>query len=297
MPHPDLSICIVNWNTRSDLEQALCSVLQADPDLRTEVIVFDNASSDGSPERVEQQFPNVKLIRNPDNVGFARGYNLAVSYATGRHLLLLNPDTVTRPGALKALVGFLDAHPKAGAIGPRLLNSDGSRQYSCRRFPQPLAAVFRNTPLGRLFPRNRYTREYLMTDCDHSREAEVDWVSGAAMCLRREAWEQVGGFDEGFFMYAEDMDWCYRAHAAGWEVWYTPSAEIVHRIGRSSDQVPFKMVVEFHRSMARFYRKHHAPGWPAPVRWVPTFGVWVRCGTVLLETAWVLGLSRLRRRK
>jgi GT2 family glycosyltransferase len=229
-------------------------------------------------------------------VGFARGYNQAAAQARGRHLLLLNPDTVTRPGALRRLVEFLDAHPKAGAVGPRLLNSDGSLQYSCRRFPHPLAALFRNTPLGKLFPRNRYTRAYLMTDCDHSREAEVDWISGAAMAIRREAWEQVGGFDEGFFMYAEDMDWCRRARTAGWEIWYAPGAEIVHHIGRSSDQVPLKMVIQFHRSMARFYRKHYAPAWPAPLRWVPGFGVWVRCGTVLAETAWALGLGKLRRR-
>ena len=295
MSRPELSICLVNWNTRSDLEQALTSVLQADPDLPTEVIVLDNASLDGSADMVAARFPTVQLLRSADNVGFARGYNQAALRTTGRYLLLLNPDTVTHPGALRALVSFLEAHPRVGAAGPRLVNADGSLQFSCRRFPGPVAALFRNTPLGKLFPRNKYTREYLMTDCDHTRESEVDWISGAAMCVRRETWEQVGGFDEGFFMYAEDMDWCRRAHEAGWGVWYVPRAEVMHRIGRSSDQVPLKMVLQFHRSMARFYRKHYAPAWPAPVRWVPAFGVWVRCGTVLLETLWVLFLSRLRR--
>lgn len=259
--------------------------------------MLDNASWDGSAQMVAQCFPGVRLVQSAENLGFARGYNQAAAEAQGRHLLLLNPDTVTRPGALRKLVECLDSHPRAGAVGPRLLNADGTLQYSCRRFPHPLAALFRNTPLGKLFPRNRYTRAYLMTDYDHSREARVDWISGAAMAIRREAWEQVGGFDEGFFMYAEDMDWCRRAGTAGWEIWYAPSAEIVHRIGRSSDQVPFQMVLQFHRSMARFYRKHYAPAWPAPLRWVPGFGVWVRCGTVLMETAWALGKSRLRRRK
>lgn len=293
MSRPDLSICIVSWNTRSDLEAALSSVLEADPELQSEVVVVDNASADGSPEMVEERFPAAKLLRSPDNMGFARGYNLAAASAVGRHLFLLNPDTLTRPGALRALVGFLDSHPRAGAVGPRLLNSDGSLQYSCRRFPRPMAAVFRNTPLGRLFPRNRCTREYLMTDYDHTQESEVDWVSGAAMCIRREAWEQVGGLDEGFFMYAEDMDWCWRAREAGWGVWYVPGAEIVHRIGRSSDQAPLQMVIEFHRSMARFYRKHYASAWPLPVRWVPALGVWVRCGTVLVETMWALLKGKL----
>ena len=286
MSHPELSVCIVNWNTCADLEQALRSVLEADPELSLEVVVVDNASSDGSAEMVAERFPAVRLIRSEENLGFARGYNLALSQTTGEYLLVLNPDTVTRRGALRRLREFLVSHPKVGAVGPRLLNSDGSLQFSCRRFPRPLAALFRNTPLGRLFPRNRYTREYLMGDWDHSAEAEVDWISGAAMGLRREAWEQVGGFDEGFFMYAEDMDWCLRAHRAGWGVSYLPSAEIVHHIGRSSDRAPLRMVVQFHRSMARFYRKHYAPNWPWPVRWVPAAGVWCRCGMVLLATVW-----------
>jgi GT2 family glycosyltransferase len=291
-----LSICIVNWNTKADLEQALISVLEANPDLPVEVIVVDNASADGSAEMVQQRFPGVRLIRSAENLGFARGYNRAAAEATGRYLLLLNPDTITQSGAVRALVEFLDSHADAGAVGPRLLNRDGSLQYSCRRFPRPLAALFRNTPLGLLFPRNRYTREYLMTDWEHDAARPVDWISGAAMCLRREVWEQVGGFDEGFFMYAEDMDWCLRAHRAGWGIYYLPQAVVVHCIGRSSDQVPVRMVIQFHRSMARFYRKHHAPEWPFGVRWLPVLGIWLRGGLVLAETAWGLLKNRLRRR-
>lgn len=294
---PLLSICIVNWNTKSDLEQALSSVVQADSDLPVEVIVLDNASTDGSAEMVEARFPAARLIRSEENLGFARGYNRAAAAAGGRYLLLLNPDTVTRPAALRALVAFLRSHPDAGAAGPRLLNRDGSLQYSCRRFPRPLAALFRNTPLGRLFPRNRYTREYLMTDWDHEVARPVDWISGAAMCLPREVWDQVGGFDEGFFMYAEDMDWCLRARRAGWGIFYVPQAIVMHCVGRSSDQVPVRMVIQFHRSMVRFYLKHHAPGWPVGVRWLPVVGIWVRCGVVLAETAWSLIRNRLYRRR
>jgi GT2 family glycosyltransferase len=262
MGRPDLSVCIVNWNTRDDLEQALTSALNPGPEIGLQVVVVDNASEDGSAGMVRERFPGVRLVEGGGNLGFARGYNRGAQEAEGRHLLMLNPDAVVRPGALERLVGFLDSRPKAGAAGPRVLNSDGSLQFSCRRFPRPLAAVFRNTPLGRLAPGNRFTRDYLMTDWDHRGVREVDWVSGAAMCIRREAGEEVGGFDEGYFMYAEDMDWCLRAHEAGWGVYYVPEAVIVHRIGTSTDQRPVAMVKEFHRSMARFYRKHYARGWP-----------------------------------
>src|SRR2546421_256364 len=133
---------------------------------------------------------------------------------------------------------FADATPDAGIIGPKLLNRDGSLQYSCRSFPNMGAGFFRNTPLGRLFPKNRFTQDYLMSDWDHSTVRDVDWVSGAALLIRREVLEQTGGFDEGFFMYCEDVDLCYRAHELGWRVVYYPDSVIYHMIGRSSDQVP-----------------------------------------------------------
>jgi hypothetical protein len=284
MPLPDLSVCIVNWNTRADLEVALHSVLQADPGLALEIVVLDNASSDGSALMIRERFPAVTLIESRENLGFARGYNRAAAGTSGRFLLILNPDTQTQPGALRQLVSFLAAHPEAGAAAPRLLNTDGSLQFSCRRFPTAWAALFRNTVLGRLFPKNRFTREYLMQDWDHVTPRPVDWVSGAAICIRREVWEQVGGFDEGFFMYAEDMDWCLRAQQAGWKIYYLPEAAITHHIGRSSDQRPGKMVVAFHRSMARFYRKHYAPRWPWGIRLLPLAGIWTRAGLVLLQT-------------
>ena len=276
---------MVNWNTREDLGQALASMLNSGPGVSAEVVVLDNASEDGSVEMVRERFPSVRVLEGEENVGFARGYNRAARGTEGRHLLMLNPDTIVRPGALERLVAFMDAHPRAGAAGPRLLNSDGSLQYSCRRFPRPLAAIFRNTVLGRLAPGNRFTRDYLMRDWDHGEAREVDWISGAAMCIRREAWEEVGGFDEGYFMYEEDVDWCLRAHKAGWEIWYEPEATIVHRIGRSSDQRPTAMVVEFHRSMARFYREHYASEWPWGVRVLPEMGIWTRCALVLVQSA------------
>ncbi len=284
MAQPDLSVCIVNWNTRKDLEEAIASVFASDPGLSLEIIVLDNASTDGSVQMMRARFPGVKLLESAENLGFARGYNRAAQAAAGRYLLVLNPDTVVQAGALRRLVEFLDSHPEAGAAGPRLLNADGSLQFSCRHFPTPLAAILRNTFLGRLLPRNRFTRCYLMSDWDHTAIQSVDWVSGAAICIRREVWEQVGGFDERFFMYAEDIDWSLRAQQAGWKVYYVPEATIIHRIGRSSDQRPFPMVIEFHRSMARFYRKHYAQKWPPVIRLLPIMGIWMRAGLVMLQT-------------
>jgi len=294
MPPPDLSVCIVNWNTRPDLEQAIASILADASGVQVEVVVVDNASSDGSGELVRARFPAVTLVESGSNLGFARGYNLAAGRTVGRHILMLNPDTEVRPGALRELVGFLDSNAEAGAAGPRLLNRDGSLQFSCRRFPRPLAALFRNTPLGKLVPGNRFTRDYLMEDWDHHAAREVDWLSGAAICIRRQAWEQVGGFDEGFFMYAEDIDWCWRARQAGWRVCYVPQAVVVHRIGGSSDQRPVVSVVEFHRSMIRFYRKHYARRWPCGLRWLPVAGIWARAVVVVSETLWRVAVAKAR---
>lgn len=295
MARPDLSVCIVNWNTRQDLEQAITSVLQSDPELELQVIVLDNASSDGTPEMVREQFRSVKLLESAENLGFAKGYNRAAEEAEGRHILMLNPDTVVQAGALRALVRFLDSRQEAGAAAPRLLNSDGTLQYSCRRLPGPMAAILRNTLLGRLVPGNRFTRDYLMADWDHRTVKQVDWVSGAALCIRRETWSEVGGFDEGYFMYAEDIDWCLRARQAGWHIYYVPESVVVHRIGRSSDQRPVPMVVEFHRSMARFYRRHYARQWPFGLRWLPLAGIWARGALVLLQTMVAQARDRLTR--
>jgi hypothetical protein len=294
MTAPDLSICIVNWNTREDLEQALASILHPDPGTGIQVVVVDNASDDGSADMVCGRFPTVTLVESRENLGFARGYNRAASESRGRHLLILNPDTLVHRGALAKLTAYLDAHPEAGAIGPRLLNTDGSLQFSCRRFPTPLAALFRNTILGRLVGPDRFTRDYLMSDWDHSSPRAVDWISGAAMGIRREVWEKVGGFDEGFFMYAEDMDWCLRARQAGYEVHYVPDAVITHRIGRSSDQRPVAMLIQFHRSMARFYRKHYAQRWPRGLRWLPVAGIWLRAALILAQVLWAEGRDRIR---
>lgn len=224
-----------------------------------EVIVVDNASSDGSAQMVTDEFPEFRLFAQTENLGFTGGHNLAIAEKKGEHALPLNSDTIVHPGAIRDLLAYLDSHPEVGILGPKLLNPDGSLQFSCRRFPNPTAALFRNTPLGRLFPNNRFTREYLMQDWNHDEPREVDWVSGAAMLVRGDVIRKIGAFDPGYFMYCEDVDWCWRTWEAGYKVVYLPSAVITHAIGRSTDKAANKMIVRFHKSMLRFYRLHQLP--------------------------------------
>ena len=251
-----LSVTICSWNTQEDLRACLQS-LQAIEGIET--LVCDNNSEDGSPAMVAEEFPWVRLLAQRRNLGFTGGQNLMIQARKAPHALLLNSDTVVHPGAIENLLAYLDANPEVGILGPKLLNPDGSLQLSCRRFPNPLAALFRNTPLGRLFPKNRFTRDYLMTDFEHDRPREVDWVSGAALLARGELIDRIGGLDPEFFMFCEDVDWCWRAWKAGYKVVYLPFATITHAIGRSTDKVPNRMIGRFHRSMWRFYRKNMLP--------------------------------------
>lgn len=278
-----LSITIVSWNTCEDLRLALQSIDQHRPQDSFEVLVVDNASTDGSAVMVQREFPWVRLIANKENVGFTRGHNQAVWESHGKYLLILNSDTIIQQDALQKLIAFAETNPDVGVIGPRLLNPDGSLQYSCRRFPNLAAAIFRNTPLGRLFPQNRYTRDYLMADWDHGTPREVDWVSGAAMFVRREVYERLQGFDERFFMYCEDVDFCYRVWKAGWKVVYYPEAQIVHAIGRSTDRVANKMIRQFHKSMYLFYKKHYARETPLYLRPFILPGLIVRASIFILQ--------------
>lgn len=266
MPDFDLSITICSWNTREDLRACLRSLAELKDAVSFEVIVVENASSDGSGEMVSTEFPQFRLLQQAQNLGFTGGHNLALRERRGAAALLLNSDTVVHAGALSELMRYLGDHPEAGIIGPMLLNTDGSLQFSARRFPNPVAAMFRNTPLGRLFPNNRFTREYLMQDWDHREVREVDWVSGAAMLVSEQALERLGGFDEAYFMYCEDVDLCFRAWREGFRVVYVPSAKITHAIGRSTDRVANKMIVRFHRSMFRFYRRNMVGRHPAVLR-------------------------------
>lgn len=278
----DLVVSIINWNTRDDLETCLRSLYEEEGHgSRYAAVVVDNASHDGSAEMVAAHFPQAVLVRNRENRGFGAANNQVLKSVRSRYVLLLNPDTQTHPGALTALVRFMDENPEIGICGPLILNPDGSVQYSARRFPTLLAGAFRNTLLGRLFPNNRYTRDYLLSDWDHRSQRDVDWVSGAAMLIRREVLEQVGVLDERFFMYSEDMDLCYRAGEAGWRITFYPGAVITHARAHSSDQVQLRMLIEFHRSMYRFWRKHYAPRSSPLVRVIAPMAILLRAGLLI----------------
>jgi GT2 family glycosyltransferase len=265
----DLSIVIVNWNVRDLLRHCLASLvtdqrfnssqgkLNTDhPLLTAEIIVVDNASTDGSVEMVRSEFPQVTLIANPENRGFTGGNNQGIAAAQGRYVLLLNPDAEALDNAPAALTRFMDAHPDVGLIGPQLLFPDGQVQSSRRRFPTLATLLFESTWLEPLAPRSLLRRYYLLDQPDDA-TLDVDWVMGAAMLVRREAIDQVGVFDEGFFMYSEEVDWCRRIKAAGWRVVYHPSVQVVHHEGRSSEQAVSARHINFQRSKIRYVRKYH----------------------------------------
>jgi GT2 family glycosyltransferase len=266
MPDLEVSVTICSWNTQDDLRICLKSLERVSDEACFEVIVVDNNSEDGSPDMVEAEFPWVRLFRMPQNLGFTGGHNFAIYQRKGRHVFLLNSDTVVHQGALRQLLDHVSEHPDIGILGPRLLNPDGSLQFSSRRFPNPAAALFRNTILGKLFPNNRFTRDYLMTDWKHDEPREVDWVSGAAFLVTSEMIQKVGIMDPEYFMFCEDVDWCFRAWDRGFKVVYFPQATITHAIGRSTDKAPNKMIGRFHRSMFRFYGKNIVPKMPRAVR-------------------------------
>ncbi|MCS6777470.1 MAG: glycosyltransferase family 2 protein [Chloroherpetonaceae bacterium] len=298
----DLSVIILNWNTCALLEKCLHSLECPQPGIVFEVLVVDNASEDGSREMVRDLFPHVRLKVNPTNIGFGAGNNSGISGTAGRYILFLNSDTVVLEGSLSRLVQYADSRPEVGIVGPKLLNEDGSLQYSCRRYPSLGAGFFRNTPLGRLFPHNRYAADYLMQDWDHSEPRDVDWVSGAALMIRRRLVEQIGAFDEDFFMYCEDVDLCWRANHAphpdlpgqNWRVAYYPGAVIYHFIGKSSDQVPTRMTYEFHRSQYLFYKKHYAASMFPLLRPLIPVGIAARAVGQLVRYQWRNWKKRLR---
>ncbi len=255
---PDLSIVILSWNVRELLAACLRSLPTATGDWwdRAEVLVVDNASTDGSAEMVRRDFPGVRLVALPRNLGFSGGNNVGIRAAQGKYVLLLNPDTVARPGSIATLAEYMEAHETSGIVGPRLLNPDGTLQPSRRRFPTLLTALVESTPLQRWLGKLPAIRRFYMLDQPEAVTQQVDWLSGAALLCRREALEQAGLFDPGYFMFSEEVDLCRRVKDAGWEVVYVPHAEIVHYGGQSTDQAVAARHVNFNTSKARYFRLH-----------------------------------------
>jgi GT2 family glycosyltransferase/lipopolysaccharide/colanic/teichoic acid biosynthesis glycosyltransferase len=249
-----VSVIVVTYNSMAVIGDCLRS-LAGGAEVE-EVLVVDNASDDGGPEWIEREFPWVRVLRNERNVGYARGVNRGLREAKGRHGLVINPDVRVRPGAIAALCRRLEEDPSAGIVGPKLLNPDGSLQYSCRRFYTPATFIARRTFLGRLLRLGAVDRAHLMVDADHDRTMSVDWLIGAAMLVRREALDDVGPMDERFFLYFEDVDWCYRMEKRGWRVLYHPEAVMVHQHQRESARKPLGRSLRSHlASWIRFYEK------------------------------------------
>lgn len=269
----ELSLLIVSWNVAPLLRECLLSLcalpcvsmgVDGSPRLaegRIQVVVVDNASTDGTVEMLRRDFPWVEVISSPTNLGFTAGNNLGLARCRGRFILLLNPDTrflvVDGVDPLVEMLTYLRAHPTVGLVGPRLIYGDGRLQPSRRRFPNLAMALMESTLLEEWFPHNRWARAYRMEDLPLDGPQKVDWVTGAAMLVRREAWQEVGPFDEAFFMYSEELDWCCRFRQAGWEIAYLPQAVIVHYEGRSSEQAVAARHIHFETSKILYFQKYH----------------------------------------
>ena len=224
----DLSIVILNYKTARLTRQCVKTVKLYEPKCSHEIIVVDNESGDGVGEMLRENFPDVKFVASGANLGYAAGNNLGIRRSAGRYVLILNPDITVRPGSIDAMVAYLDAHDDVGMIGPRLVRPDGGVDESCYRFPGYMIPAYRRTPLGKLAAGRRALDHYLMTDYDRSVTREVDWLLGAVLMVRRSALLKVGFFDERYFLYFEDTDWCRRFWQAGYRVVYFTGAEMVH---------------------------------------------------------------------
>lgn len=271
----DLAVVVVNHNAGPYLRRCMESLTTSAGDVRIEVAVVDNASRDGSPEEALAERPDLHLIRNPDNRGFAAAANQGIAATRAPFILLLNPDAEVIGGTLGSLVKVARERPRAGAIGALVRNPDGTLQPSARRVPR-LGESLGHAFLGPVAPNNRFTRSYIMADWDRTSEREVEWVSGSAMLIRREALDQVGGLDEGYFMYVEDVDLCTRLRLKGWQVLFSPELEVVHQIGVSTRGQRGRMAFAHSRSIYRYFEKFRASGPRVLLKPFVAVALWLR---------------------
>lgn len=253
----EVSVIIVNYNVRDFLHQSLLSLQKALKGVRSEIIVVDNASDDGSVEMVRQRFQHIKLMVNSTNIGFAKANNIALKRARGKFILLINPDTIVQEDTIRLMFKFFKTHPECGLAGCKILNPDGSFQASCRRgFPTPWVGFTKMFGLSRLFPTVKLFGQYHLTYLSVDETYPVDAVSGSFMMVRSKVVNLVGGLDESFFMYGEDLDWCYRIRQAGWQVYYVHSTQIVHYKGESTKRSSLDEIKTFYKAMHLFVEKH-----------------------------------------
>ena len=261
MPSPstsiDISVVIVGWNAEHYLELCLESLQKTPPRRTMEVLVVDNASSDGSAEMIEAKFPWVKLIKSSENLGFAKGNNVAIRQCQGRYIALVNPDVIVFPGCLDALADFLDQNPKVGNVGPRVFNPDMTQQSTCRRFPTLWNNFCSAFGLATKFKTSRIFAGEHMFFFPHDRTLAVEVLVGCFSMIRREAFDAIGLLDEKLFMYGDDVDWCRRCWNAGWEVVFFPGAQAIHDRGKITAPYPVRFAVAQQRSVLYYWSKHH----------------------------------------
>ena len=274
MPEPvqrdtEISIIIVSYNVRNLLENCLHSVFTALNGISGEVFVVDNNSDDGSASMVREKFPDAELIANDENLGFARANNLALQRSSGKYLLLLNPDTIVQEDTFRAMLDFFQSHPDAGMAGCKIINADGGFERACRRsFPSPWVSFTKLSGLSTIFPNSKLFAKYNLTYLSEDETYKVDAISGSFMFLRREVYDQIGGLDETYFMYGEDLDWCYRVNEAGWGVYYVHNTTIVHYGGESTRRSSIDAKAVFYKAMEVFAEKnlHASPFMLAVIR-------------------------------
>ena len=253
----DVSVIIVNYNVKEFVQNLLHSLEKATRSIKAEIIIVDNASDDGSVELIREKFPYVKLVASKENLGFGRANNVGFQMAQGKYLFILNPDTLVQEDTLEKLISFFERTPDAGMIGCKILNPDGTLQLSCRRgFPSPWTSFCKVTGLSSLFPKSRLFAKYNLTYLDEDQISEVDALSGSCMLMRKDVYDKIGGFDEQFFMYGEDLDLCYRVQKAGFKVYYVPETKIIHYKGESTKRSSLDETKVFYGAMSLFVKKH-----------------------------------------
>jgi len=252
----DLSISIVTHNSARMIYQCLESILNCEYPFAYEVFVVDNCSLDETAADLQQRFPQVQLVRNTRNVGYARANNQAIRRSRGEYILIVNPDIVVRQGTLEKMLDYMKSHPEAGVAGCQLFYPSGELQLSCRRFPTLTTFLLRGSRIGDLFPHIPFLEQYLLQNEDHCRDLDVDWCLGSCLLIRRKALDEAGLLDERFFLYYEDIDLCFRIKQKGWKVAYVAGAEMVHHYHRlSASLLPNRYTVHHLKSALYFFWK------------------------------------------
>ena len=285
MDVPELSVVIVNYNGGPLVGACLEWLAGATP-LGSEIFLVDNASADGSVDDLESRFSGLRVIRNARNVGYGTANNQALKAVRGRHILLLNPDVLVEPDAVNKGLRFLDEHPDVGILGARILLPNGRLDPPARRsFKTPVTYFYKALGLSRAFPRHRRFGRYYLSYLDEHEMADVDSVVGAFMLMPRRLIDEIGGFDERFFLYCEDEDLCWRARQSGWRVVYHPGVVVKHRKGSSTRQRPFRTTYHWHRSLLLYHRKNIAPRYPAIVNFAVYAGIGTGFAASIAKTA------------